>query len=351
MRWVEDQTLHSFYCEPLSSGFSRTQLVKRRKVKSPLCCAIVLFIWVIWFCYPLNSVFSVSGKTDYFPLAQPHCHIFAQAHLAGSQDTRRRGVALSQSSVLPFRPTSIWPHALPPWSRNHVDLNSTNGRHTLQSNDPSVSATAIWAIFNRPPLVDSIKHGHLLHVIAARLNGSIERRLGRGGQRAACGPLCQLAADQGSLTNPTGELPPLDRLPPAIRNTSQRLPLSLLFFFLFLHESWRLTGESLQVLSLQLISTAPVSPFICLSVFSLERRPTCDPVTSAGQLKLLCLLSSSQEPWLSGVITGKAARLNSSPWRVTYSCDALRGAALLGLSLISPIPLRGNLFFFFFCIK
>lgn len=140
---------------------------------------------------------------DYFPLARPHCHIFAQAHLAGSQDTRRRGVALSQSSVLPFRPTSIWPHALPPWSRNHVDLNSTNGRHTLQSNDPSVSATAIWAIFNRPPLVDSIKHGHLLHVIVARLNGLIERRLGLG-QRAACGSLCQLAADQVSLTNPAG---------------------------------------------------------------------------------------------------------------------------------------------------
>lgn len=43
---------------------------------------------------------------------------------------------------------------------------------------------AIWTIFNWPPLVDSIKHGHLLRVILARLNGSIERRLGRGGQLA-----------------------------------------------------------------------------------------------------------------------------------------------------------------------
>lgn len=185
------------------------QLVKWRKVKS--LCTFLYVVPQLFFCFlffdfviPLTVSFLSRGKRITSRLPGHNRHIFAQARPAGSRDTRRRGVALSQSSALPFRPTSIWPHALPPWSRNNVDLNSTNGRHTLQSNDPSVSATAIWAIFNRPPLVDSIKHGHLLHVIAARLNGSIERRLGRGGQRAACGSLCQLPADQVSLTNPAG---------------------------------------------------------------------------------------------------------------------------------------------------
>lgn len=47
------------------------------------------------------------------------------------------------------------------------------------------------------------------------------------------------------LLNPRGGLPPLGWLPPAIHNTSQRLPLSLLlfFFFFFSFFAWKLEAD------------------------------------------------------------------------------------------------------------
>lgn len=89
------------------------------------------------FVITLTLPFFLLGKTDYFLLARAHYHIFAQANRAESQD-RRRGVALSQFSIF----DSDWYPSGRTLScralQNHVDLNSTNGRHTLQSNDPSV---------------------------------------------------------------------------------------------------------------------------------------------------------------------------------------------------------------------
>lgn len=69
---------------------------------------------------------------------------------------------------------------------------------------------------------------------------------------------------------------------------------------------WKASGSRrLASVALRHCFSCIFTMYFVLQCLVLERRPACE-----AWLKLLCLLSCSQEPWLSGVITGKAARLS-----------------------------------------
>lgn len=148
----------------------------------------------------------------------------------------------------------------------------------------------------------STRRGHLLHVILAWLTGSIESRLSPGDSSML--PLFRqqikslllirlelLLLDQRFLLYMMNTI--------LSRSISQRLHClnSWVGGFALKHgDDWRILWVLLLQLNFTVTLHVPL-PFICVSLFSLERRATCDP-WRLPVTKCVCSLPARNHDWV-----------------------------------------------------